>query len=286
MSDLAPPAARVRPSSRRAGRSVSPGFGFAVIAAAALLILFLALPLAAMAWRALQESGGLTASEREQLWQAMRLSLVTSLISMGIVVLLGTPLAFLLARRQFRGLHLLNTVVDLPIVLPPAVAGIALLMAFGRQGVIGQWLDGLGITVGFTTTAVVMAQIFVAAPFYVRSARAGLQRVPPDTEEAAEVDGATAFAVFRDITLPLALPGVAAGLVLAWARALGEFGATIMFAGNFPGVSQTMPLAIYSRFSAGDLPSALLLSLILLMTSLVILLTARMVGSRTADGDG
>lgn len=265
---------------------MSPGFGFAVVAAAALLVLFLALPLAAMAWRALQESGGLTASEREQLWQAMRLSLVTSLISMGIVVLLGTPLAFLLARRQFRGLHLLNTVVDLPIVLPPAVAGIALLMAFGRQGVIGQWLDGLGITVGFTTTAVVMAQIFVAAPFYVRSARAGLQRVPPDTEEAAEVDGATAFAVFRDITLPLALPGVAAGLVLAWARALGEFGATIMFAGNFPGVSQTMPLAIYSRFSAGDLPSALLLSLILLMTSLVILLTARMVGSRTADGDG
>lgn len=265
---------------------MSPGFGFAVVAAAALLVLFLALPLAAMAWRALQESGGLTASEREQLWQAMRLSLVTSLISMGIVVLLGTPLAFLLARRQFRGLHLLNTVVDLPIVLPPAVAGIALLMAFGRQGVIGQWLDGLGITVGFTTTAVVMAQIFVAAPFYVRSARAGLQRVPPDTEEAAEVDGATPFAVFRDITLPLALPGVAAGLVLAWARALGEFGATIMFAGNFPGVSQTMPLAIYSRFSAGDLPSALLLSLILLMTSLVILLTARMVGSRTADRDG
>ncbi len=285
MSDLASPAARARPSSRRAGRAVSPGIGGVVAAAATLLVLFLALPLAALAWRAIQESGGLTADERGHLWQAMRLSLTTSLISMGVVALLGTPLAFLLARRRFRGLHLLNTIVDLPIVLPPAVAGIALLMAFGRQGVIGQWLNELGITVGFTTTAVVMAQVFVAAPFYVRSAKAGLQGVPRDIEEAAEVDGATPLAVFRDITLPLALPGIAAGMVLAWARALGEFGATIMFAGNFPGVTQTMPLAIYGRFSAGDLQSALLLSLILLMTSLIILLTVRMVGSRST-GEG
>lgn len=285
MSDLASPARPARLSTRRAGRTLSPGFGFTMVAAATLLVLFLALPLAAMAWRALQETGGLTASERHQLWQAMRLSMVTSLISMGIIALLGTPLAFLLARRQFRGLHLLNTVVDLPIVLPPAVAGIALLMAFGRQGVFGQWLNELGITVGFTTTAVVMAQVFVAAPFYVRSAKAGLQGVPKDVEDAAEIDGATPLAVFRDITLPLALPGVAAGMVLAWARALGEFGATIMFAGNFPGITQTMPLAIYGRFSAGDLSSALLLSLILLITSLMILLTVRTVSSHTTSDE-
>jgi molybdate transport system permease protein len=283
MSDLATPADSARSSSRHAGHHASRGRGAIVIVAAGLLVLFLALPLGAMSWRAIQESRGLTSEGRDLLWQALTLSVTTSLISLAIIALLGTPLAWLLVRRRFRGAQLVDTLVDLPIVLPPAVAGIALLMAFGRQGVFGQWLDQLGITVGFTTTAVVMAQVFVAAPFYVRSAKAGLLGVSPETEEAAKVDGATGWMVFRDITLPLALPGITAGLVLSWARALGEFGATIMFAGNFPGITQTMPLAIYGRFSAGDLQSALLLSLVLLVTSLVVLLTARTVSSRSAE---
>ncbi|MBA2759687.1 MAG: molybdate ABC transporter permease subunit [Chloroflexia bacterium] len=286
MPDLVTPTTSARSSSRRAGHDASRGLGVAVFIAAGLLVLFLALPLGAMSWRAIQESRGLTPEGRDLLWQALTLSLTTSLASLAIITLLGTPLAWLLVRRRFRGARLVDTLVDLPIVLPPAVAGIALLMAFGRQGVFGQWLDQLGITVGFTTTAVVMAQVFVAAPFYVRSAKTGLLSVSPETEEAAMVDGATGWMVFRDITLPLALPGIAAGLVLAWARALGEFGATIMFAGNFPGITQTMPLAIYGRFSAGDLQSALVLSLVLLVTSLAILLTARTVSSRSEDTDG
>lgn len=276
MSDLASSRTTARPSSRRVGRTVSPGFELTVAVAAGLIVLFLAVPLAALIWRALQESRGLTPEGRDILWQALRLSLTTSLISLVIILVLGTPLAYALARRRFRGVRLVDTLVDLPIVLPPAVAGIALLMAFGRQGVVGQWLAELGVTVGFTTSAVVMAQIFVAAPFYVRSAKSGLLDVLPDVEEAAAVDGATPWAVFRDMTLPLALPGIAAGAVLAWARALGEFGATIMFAGNFPGVTQTMPLAIYGRFSAGDLQSALLLSLVLLAGSALFLIVVRL----------
>ena len=199
---------------------------------------------------------------------------------MVIVVVLGTPLAYFLARRTFPGMQLVDTLVDLPIVLPPAVAGIALLMAFGRYGLIGQWLTPFGITIGFTSIAVVMAQVFTAAPFFVRATRAGFARVDRDMEDAASDLGAPPERVFQTVTLPMAMPSLAAGIVLAWARALGEFGATIMFAGNFPGMTQTMPLAIYSRFGAGDLSSALLLSLVLLATSLFVLLGLRLGGSR------
>ena len=283
MRDPLPPpqhhAARDTPTSRMMPR----GLDSVVIAAAAVLVLFLVLPIGALIWRTVQDAGAFDQETREILWDALRLSLVTSLISLALIVMLGTPLAYILVRRRFRGRRLLDTLIDLPIVLPPAVAGIALLMAFGRQGVIGSWLDAVGITVGFTTTAVVMAQTFVAAPFYVRSARAGLATVATDIEDAARVDGATSWVVFRDITVPLALPGIAAGMVLAWARALGEFGATIMFAGNFQGVTQTMSLAIYGRFTAGDLPTALLLSALLLAMSLIILLTSRWITSRTTD---
>jgi molybdate transport system permease protein len=173
-----------------------------------------------------------------------------------------------------------DTLVDLPIVLPPAVAGIALLMAFGRNGVLGRWLSEQGITVGFTTAAVVLAQIFIAAPFFVRAAKSGFMRVDRDLEEAAADLGASPTRVFRTVTLPLVMPSLVAGGVLAWARAMGEFGATIMFAGNFPGITQTMPLAIYGRFGAGDLSSALLLSFVLLLASLVVLLGLRTLAAR------
>lgn len=259
------------------------GFGPAVWIAAGVLILFLAVPLAAMVIRAAAASRGLTAAGVETLRQAITLSLVTTAVAMVVIVLLGTPLAYLLARRSFPGRQLLDSLVDLPIVLPPAVAGIALLMAFGRRGVVGQWLAEWGITIGFSPAAVVMAQVFIAAPFFVRAAKSGFARVDRELEDAAADLGASPVRVFTTITLPLALPGLAAGAVLAWARALGEFGATIMFAGNFPGVTQTMPLAIYSRYGAGDLQAALLMSFVLLVVSLLILIGFRLAGGNRQE---
>jgi len=250
--------------------------------AAGALVLFLALPLVALVLRA-TESPEFTESTRHTLKQALELTLVTTGISMAVIVAFGTPLAYLLARRRFPGIHLVNTLIDLPMVLPPAVAGIALLMAFGRRGVVGRHLDDVGITLGFTTAAVVIAQIFVAVPFYVRAARAGFARVARDLEDAAADLGAPPATVFRSVTLPLARPSLAAGAVLAWARAVGEFGATIMFAGNFPGTTQTMPLAIYGRYEAGDLNTALLLSAVLLAASMMVLLAVRLVGGRAGD---
>ena len=202
---------------------------------------------------------------------------------MAIVVLLGTPLAYLLGRHSFRGKDVLETLIDLPIVLPPAVAGLALLMAFGRRGLVGEYLDQhFGITIGFTTTAVVMAQIFVASPFYVRAARAGFARVDKGMEEAAADLGADPWRVLRTVTIPMARPAIGAGLVLAWARALGEFGATIMFAGSIAGRTETMPLAVYGRYEAGDLDTALLLSVILVACATLVLLSVRF-SNRTND---
>ena len=258
----------------------------AIWSAAAILILFLAVPIAAIIWRASQERQGFSARALATLRQALTLSLVTSAVALLLIVALGTPLAYLLARRRFRGARLVDALVDLPIVLPPAVAGLALLMAFGRRGVVGRWLDDVGVTIGFTTTAVVLAQVFVAAPFFVRAARAGFARVDRGLEEAAADLGASPAAVFRTVTLPLASPSLAAGAVLAWARALGEFGATIVFAGNVAGRTETMPLAIYGRYGAGDLQSALLLSLVLLAASLLVLIGVRLLGDRSRGNWG
>ena len=255
-----------------------------VWALAGLLLLFLAIPIGALVVRALGAGDGWDARTYDTLRQALGLSLATTLLTMVIVVALGTPLAYLLARRRFPGAAAVEALVDLPIVLPPAVAGIALLVAFGRNGLVGQWLAEGGITLGFTTLAVVMAQIFVSAPFYVIAARAGFARVDRDVEAAAADLGAPPGQVFRTVTLPLIAPSLIAGAVLAWARALGEFGATIMFAGNFPGVTQTMPLAIYGRFGAGDMPTALLLSVVLLIASLAVLLGVRIAGARVRGG--
>ena len=164
--------------------------------------------------------------------------------------------------------------IDLPLVLPPVVAGIALLLAFGRRGVLGDELHLIGITLPFTTAAVVIAQVFVAVPFYVRSAKVGILAVPRDIEEAAAIDGADGWTVFRDVTLPLALPGLAGGAVLCWARALSEFGATLLFAGNFQGRTQTMPLAIMGAYTS-DLDAALALAVVLLVLCTGVLILAR-----------
>jgi molybdate transport system permease protein len=245
---------------------------------AAVLVFFLALPLLALVLRALDNLNQRTETTEEFVRQALVLSLATTVVSLLVVIGLGTPLAYLLARRKFPGRRLIDTLVDLPMVLPPAVAGVALLAAFGRRGLFGDELGALGISLPFTTAAVVLAQVFVAVPFYVRSARAGFSNVDRDLEAAAADLGATPFHVLRTVILPLCKQSLLAGAVLAWARALGEFGATIMFAGNLPGRTQTMPLAIYGRLEAGDLEAALLLSTILLSASIFILLGVRVVG--------
>jgi molybdate transport system permease protein len=206
--------------------------------------------------------------------QAISLSLVTSTATAGVVILLGLPLAYVLARRRFRGQRLVEALIDLPTVLPPAVAGLALLMAFGRRGLLGSWLQTFGIEIAFTPLAVMMAQMFVAAPYYIKTASVGLASVSADLERAAALDGAGSLQVLRYITLPLAWRGIAGGIVLCWARALGEFGATIIFAGNYPGRTQTMPLAVYLGFEI-DLNLALTLGVILLVISFGILLAVR-----------
>ncbi len=206
--------------------------------------------------------------------QAIRLSLVTSTATAAMVIVLGLPLAYLLARRRFRGQRLVEVLIDLPMVLPPAVAGLALLMAFGRRGLVGNWLQTLGIEIAFTPAAVMMAQMFVAAPYYIKTASVGLAGVSVDLERAAALDGAGSLQVLRYVTLPLAWRGIVGGIVLCWARALGEFGATIIFAGNYPGRTQTMPLAVYLGFQI-DLNQALTLGVILLILSFSLLLTVR-----------
>jgi molybdate transport system permease protein len=188
-----------------------------------------------------------------------------------VCLLLGVPLAWLLARTAFPGRRLVRALVTVPLVLPPVVGGVALLLVFGRRGLVGEWLDAtFGFTLPFTTAGVVLAEAFVAMPFLVISVEGALRAADARFEEAAATLGATRWTAFRRVTLPLIAPGVAAGAVLCWARALGEFGATITFAGNFPGRTQTMPLAVYLALEQ-DVDAAIVLSLVLLVVSVVIL---------------
>ena len=233
------------------------------------LLLFLALPLLALIVRAAPVDL-LTNLFNPEVAQAVWLSMATTTTTLTLTLALGTPVAFLLARRRFRGRAALDTLIDLPIVLPPLVAGIALLLAFGRRGLLGQHFSVIGIDIAFTQTAVVMAQLFVAAPFFVKAATAGFANVDREIEYAAALDGASGFQTFRLITIPLSGAALLAGATMTWARALGEFGATIIFAGNFPGRTQTMPLAIYLGFEL-DLNRALTLSAILLLASFLVL---------------
>ena len=239
------------------------------------LLLYLALPLIVVIVRAI-ETGLIEQLAQPTVTQALRLSLITTPISTLITIGLGTPLAYRLARSRVRGRSIVETLLDIPIVLPPAVAGLALLMTFGRRGLLGPLLDQFDISLPFTTAAVVMAQTFVAAPFYIRSAQTGFANVPHQLEECASDLGADHWQVFRRITLPLAAPALLSGTILAWARALGEFGATILFAGNFSGRTQTMPLAIYQALES-DLGSAIAIAAILIGLSFVFLLALRAV---------
>lgn len=206
--------------------------------------------------------------------QALWLSLGTSAAATLLVVLFGLPVAYLLATREFRAKRVVQTLVELPIVLPPTAAGVGLLLAFGRAGLAGGVLTALGIELPFTTLAVVVAQVFVATPFFISSATAGLAAVERRYTDAAATLGATpAFGFFR-VLLPMALPAILAGAAMSWARALGEFGATITFAGNLPGRTQTMPLAVYTALQ-NDLAAAVALSVLLVILSFTILLGLR-----------
>jgi molybdate transport system permease protein len=242
---------------------------------AGLFALFLGLPVVTLVARAIVDGSLATAATTPVVLDALSLSLVTTAISLVLTVSLGLPLAFVLARRQFRGKGWLEAVVDLPIVLPPSVAGLALLLVFGRRGLLSAPFDVLGIAVPFTTIAVILAQTFVSAPFFIRSARTGIASVDRDLEDAARVDGASEGQLFRSITVPLAGAALAAGLVMCWARSLGEFGATIMFAGNVEGRTQTLPLVVYSQFQGGDLDGSIAAAAILVLAAFGVLLAVR-----------
>jgi molybdate transport system permease protein len=266
---------RKPPAGPKPGRTRPPRRAPVVVVVPALLgLLFLVFPLAGLVIRApwttlpdrLTEPGVLT---------ALRLSLQTATITTVLCMLVGVPLAWVLARTEFRGRQLVRALITVPMVMPPVVGGVALLLVFGRRGVLGSWLDStFGVTLPFTTTAVVMAQSFVAMPFLVIAVEGALRGADTRYEEAAATLGASRWTTFRRVTLPLVAPGVAAGAVLCWARALGEFGATITFAGNFPGRTQTMPVAVYLALET-DLEAAIVLSLILLVVSVVILASLR-----------
>jgi len=237
--------------------------------------LFLGLPVALLVIRALL--GGTLAAELASgpVRDALILSLGTTAISLALTIAIATPVAHLLARRRFRGKAVMEAIIDLPIVLPPSVAGLALLLTIGRRGLFGDELAAVGISIPFTTAAVVIAQMFVSAPFFIRAARAGFLGVEREIEDAARVDGATDRQVAWSVTIPLAAPVLASGIVMTWARALGEFGATIMFAGNVAGRTQTLPLVVYGEFQSGDLEASIAAAAVLVLAAFGVLVAVR-----------
>src|SRR6202142_1060811 len=249
---------------------------FAVLSG--ILFALFAVPLAAVVLRSISPDFFTNALSRQAL-KALSLSLVTSSVTMIVAAVFGTPLAYVLSRWKFKFKSWLELILDLPIVLPPSVAGLALLIAFGRNGYFGPALNVLGISLPFTTVAVVMAQTFVAAPLYVRSARIGFSQIDQQLIEAAHVEGASQWQLFSEVMIPLTRRILASGAILTWTRALGEFGATILFAGNLEGTTQTMPIAIYVGFEQ-NLGVALVLSVVLIFVSAIVLTVTKKLEQR------
>lgn len=246
----------------------------AIAALAVIATAFFALPLAGLLYRVSWQTALSDLLTPEALG-ALRLSLVVSIAATVLGLLLGVPLAWVYARVAFPGRNVVRALTTLPMVLPPVVGGVALLVAFGRRGLVGEWLDaGFGLRIPFTTAATVMAATFVSMPFLVLTVEAGIRSVDRRYEEAARTLGASQWRIFRQVTLPLIAPSLFAGAVLCWARALGEFGATITFAGNLPGVTQTLPLAVYLAMETRP-EVAIVLSLVLLLVSLAVLVALR-----------
>ncbi|MDD1727459.1 MAG: ABC transporter permease [Methanospirillum sp.] len=243
-------------------------------------ILFFTLPLLSLLLRITPDEF-IAAILKPEVQSAIYLSLLTAAASTVVIVLIGTPLAYLNARVSYRGRDFVETLLDLPIVLPPSVAGLALLVLFGRRGLIGAYLNDVGIAIIFTTFAVVLAQVFVAGPLYIRQAKTAFAMVDQVYESASRTLGASPLITFVKVTIPLAWTGLVSGVILAFARAIGEFGATIMVAGNLPGKTQTMPLAIYGLMQS-DLTASIALSLVLISISCIILITIRLLAGRSA----
>lgn len=266
----------IAPSLRRASRSAQGRLPLWLLAPAIVGVAFLLLPFAALIARLdWSEMGAAILSEEAR--QALGLSLMTAAIATGVCVILGIPMAMLIARTGSTVAALLRILTTLPLVLPPLVGGIALLSLLGRNGLLGSTLDVIGLRIPFTTAAVVIAQAFVALPFLVISVEGALRSIDTGHERVAASLGASRFTVFRRVTLPLAAPGILAGTVLCFARALGEFGATALFAGNKPGVTRTMPLAIYTAFNGAGVreDTAIALSLLLILVAIIVLVLMR-----------
>ncbi|MGI8916328.1 MAG: ABC transporter permease [Chloroflexota bacterium] len=281
MAERAVPRLPAQEATPRSGTLAAPGAPTVVFAIpAAVLIGFIILPIVALVWRGVTTPEFWSSIREPLVLEALRLTLVTTMGTLLIVVVTGTPLAYLLARGRFPGRAVLQTVADLPLVLPPMVAGVALLMAFGRRGLLGDQFALLGIDLPFTTAAVVLAQVFVAGPFYIRGATLGFSGVAREVEEAAAMDGASFWQGFRLVTVPLALPGITGGAVLCLGRALSEFGATLLFAGNFEGRTQTMSLAILQAMQS-DLPAALVLAVLLVAVATTVLVLSQALGARS-----
>jgi molybdate transport system permease protein len=248
----------------------------AVVVALAGLGAFFVLPLAGLLWRAPWSDVGTVLGD-DNAREALRLSLVCSLSATALSVLFGLPIAWLIARTEFTGRSVVRALAMLPLVLPPVVGGVALFYAFGRRGLIGQWLDrAFDIQLPYTVWAAIIAETFVAMPFFVITVEGALRSLDTRYEDAAATYGAGRFTVMRRVTLPMIGPSILAGMALTWARALGEFGATITFAGSFPGKTQTLPLAIFLAFETNQ-PAGIVLSLVLLAVSVIVL---TLVGSR------
>lgn len=270
--------AQLQVAKQRTQRSANWLTRVIVLLLATAFFLFLGIPLASLL---LRESPTLFWQNLQQpeVLQALQLSLVTTCISTLLALFFGIPVAYILARTRFPGHRLLEIVVTMPTILPPVVAGVALLLAFGRFGLVGQYLAPFGITLSFSTMAVILAQLFVASPFFINSVKAGLEQLDRRYEMAAYTLRASPFYTFRRVVLPLIRPALLAGIGTTWARALGEFGATIMFAGNFSGTTRTMPLAIYLA-SQTSLDEAVALSVLLMALSFAILLALNFGRSR------
>jgi molybdate transport system permease protein len=263
--------------SRAKAAGLKAGLGALLILAMA----FIALPVASLFIKSPMDAI-IRSLHDSMVTDALRLSLVTSALTTATVVVMGTPIAYVHARFHYPGKELADSLIDLPVIMPPAVAGIALLMAFGRMGLLGHCLNALGISIAFTTLAVIFAQVFVSSPFYIRQARTSFEDVDLSLENAARTLGASRTYTFFHVTIPIALNGLISGAIMAFARSLGEFGATIMFAGNFQGRTQTMPLAIYTAMQ-GDLDVSLCLALILVIISFLVIALVKILTRRVVQ---
>ncbi len=259
-------------------------FPFLLVASLTAVLCFLTLPVVAI----FVDTGPLdllSSLGEEGALEALRLSLFCSAVAVAVIVLFGTPAAYLLATRRFRGRAMLVTLIELPLVLPPAVAGIGLLAALGPNGVLGGIVEDAGIQLVLTTAGVILALTFVAAPFFLRQAQSAFEALDRTWLDASRTLGASEARTFAAVAIPTAGPGLVSGLALAWGRALGEFGATLMFAGSFRGVTQTAPLAIYERFST-DFTGALALSAVLVAVSAALLLSVKLLSGHAWVGGG